>query len=90
MKAFSKKCLNCKSENININEDIDCDWDENSYIAGFYIECDDCGSVEYEIKCLECGSDDISVVEDIDYDWDENPYVAGAYLECDDCKNREW
>ncbi|WP_205427417.1 hypothetical protein [Clostridium botulinum] len=45
-KGFEIKCLNCGNTNIDIKADLDYDYEENSYINGYYLECNNCGQVK--------------------------------------------
>ena len=37
---FKIICQTCGSDNVSILEDYDCD--DNSYVYGYYLECNDC------------------------------------------------
>lgn len=41
---FKITCLNCGSNNVHIEEEIDYDWDEMPYTSGYFLKCHDCGS----------------------------------------------
>lgn len=41
---FKITCLQCGSDNVSIEEDIDYDWDENPYLNGYYLYCKNCGA----------------------------------------------
>ena len=41
---FTIICNDCESKNYNIQADIDYDYDENSFISGYYIRCKSCGN----------------------------------------------
>ena len=43
---FKIICLECGSENVTLEEEIDYDWDENPYTDAFTIVCQDCGNFE--------------------------------------------
>lgn len=39
---FKITCLRCGSEDVSIKEDIAYDYNENPFITGYYLECNDC------------------------------------------------
>ena len=39
---FKIICVECGSEDVYIREDIDYDYDENPYVSGYYLECNNC------------------------------------------------
>ena len=43
---FKIICLECNSEDVYIEEDIDYDYEENPYVVGNNIICRKCGSNE--------------------------------------------
>lgn len=43
---FKIICLECGSENVTLEEEIDYDWDENPYTDAICIVCKDCGNIE--------------------------------------------
>lgn len=43
---FKIICLECGSENVTLEEEIDYDWDENPYTDAICIVCKDCGNFE--------------------------------------------
>lgn len=45
-KGFKIECLECGSNNVYIQEEIDYDWDENPYVSGYHLECGDCGNTD--------------------------------------------
>lgn len=45
-RKFKIICLECSSENVHIVEDIDYDYDETPYVAGYFLKCLNCGSSE--------------------------------------------
>lgn len=47
--GFLIKCLNCGSHNVSIQEEVDYDWDENPYVNGYYLFCNDCGNANNDI-----------------------------------------
>jgi hypothetical protein len=42
-KGFEIKCLNCGSNEVTIETDMDYDYEEISYISGYYHYCKNCG-----------------------------------------------
>lgn len=52
-KKFEITCLNCGSNNVSIEEEIDYDWDEMPYINGYFLRCDDCGNDDCNDNCYE-------------------------------------
>lgn len=45
-KKFKIVCLECGSEEVIIQEEIDYDYDEYPYVSGHYLECKNCGNCE--------------------------------------------
>lgn len=45
-KGFKVICMNCGSNDVFIETDIDYDWDENPYECGYYLRCNNCGSTD--------------------------------------------
>ena len=43
---FKIICLECGSENVTLEEEIDYDWDECPFTDAFTIVCQDCGNIE--------------------------------------------
>ena len=43
-KGFTIICNECGSSNVEIKDVIEYDWDENPYIDGYYLECNECGN----------------------------------------------
>ena len=41
-KGFKIICLNCGSDNVTYETDIDYDYEENSYESGHYFYCHNC------------------------------------------------
>lgn len=41
---FKIICLECKSENVTLEEEIDYDYEENPYVSGYCIVCNNCGN----------------------------------------------
>lgn len=44
IRGFEIKCLECGSENVSIQEEIDYDYDETPYTFDVYLMCNDCGN----------------------------------------------
>ena len=45
-KGFTIICNNCSSTNCSHQEELGCDYEDNSYISGYYLICNDCGQSE--------------------------------------------
>lgn len=45
-KGFNITCLECGSNDVFIQEDIDYDWDEEPYVCGYYLKCNNCGNTD--------------------------------------------
>lgn len=43
-KQIISTCLLCGSNSISIQEDIDYDYEEEPYVSGYYLECNNCGN----------------------------------------------
>lgn len=43
---FKIICLECKSEDVVLEEEIDYDYEENPYVSGYYLECKNCGNYQ--------------------------------------------
>lgn len=41
---FTIKCNSCGGTDVSIVESIDYDWDENPYVTGSYLLCNNCGT----------------------------------------------
>lgn len=44
MKGLKTECLECGSENVSIQEEIDYDYDEIPYTLDVYLVCNECGN----------------------------------------------
>ena len=44
--GFTIICNNCGSNNVELVDDIDYDYEENPYVSGHYLHCKDCGESE--------------------------------------------
>ena len=45
-KGFTITCNNCGSNNVDLVDDIDYDYEESPYVSGHYLQCNNCGESE--------------------------------------------
>lgn len=47
-KGFKIICLECGNEDVDIEEEIDYDYEENPFVSGYYLKCNntDCGNTQ--------------------------------------------